>query len=553
MPQAPFITHSSLSSREAGIRHAQRAFVTRSGHCFIVSLFIVSLILSSCAGPSLTPPPPAALHLAIAADGKTVPLTTATALTVRDALAEAGFALGELDRVTPSEFTPVTDGLAITVVRVTEKFEVEDVSVPFEKQTVRNEGLPAGETRLLQTGANGADEITYRTVYENGVPVSRAAVRRTTVKPPAPEIIMVGAQTSFTAIPITGALAYLSAGNAWIMRDSSGSRRPLTTSGDLDGRVFTLSPDGATLLYSRAVITTTQSAGLSNALWAIGANDPNAKPLDLKVSNVLWADWSPTAERTLAYTTAEPRSTAPGWQANNDLYLLSFDKKGKPANPVLALSPSSGGLYGWFGTNFAWSPDGNRLAFSQADKLGLVDPATSAAQPIATYPIYQTYSDWVWNPSIAWSPDGRFLYTVLHGPPIGLETPEDSRIFDVAVLATDGSFDASLISRAGIWASPLPSPDGQRVAYLQAVSPLESVTGRYRLMVMDRDGSNAAPVFPPPDESGLTFVAVTFIWSPDSSQLAVIHSGNLFVVDVAAGVSQQLTGDGQTTNPTWVK
>jgi len=492
------------------------------------------------------------MSVTVIADGKTTALAT-RALTVRDALAEAGVTLGEIDRVTPSEFTPLTDGVTVTVVRVTEQFGIEEVIVPFEKQTVRNEGLPAGETRLLQTGENGVDEITYRTVFEDDAQVSRSAVRRVTLKDPVPEIVMVGAQTAFTAIPIDGTLAYLSAGNAWLIRGSSGSRKPLTTSGDLDGRVFALSPDGKHLLYTRVISSAAETAGLSNALWAISATEPSPKPIDLDAENVLWADWSPADERTLAYTTAEPRNTAPGWQANNDLYILNFDTKGKPDDPVLALEPSSGGLYGWFGTNFAWAPDGARLAFSQADKLGIIDPETVTASPVASYAIYQTYSDWVWNPSIAWSPDGRFIYTVLHGPPIGLETPEDSRVFDVAVVAADGSFDASLIARAGIWANPLPSPDGKRVAYMQATAPLESITGSYRVAMMDRDGSNAETIFPPLDQSGLKPLSVTYAWSPDSEQLAVIFNGNLWVVDTATGLSQQLTGDGQTTNPTWVK
>jgi Tol biopolymer transport system component len=192
------------------------------------------------------------------------------------------------------------------------------------------------------------------------------------------------------------------------------------------------------------------------------------------------------------------------------------------------------------------------LAFSQADRIGVVDVTSDSQIPIASYSIYQTYSDWVWNPSISWSPDGHFIYTVLHGPPIGLEKPEDSRVFDVAVVAADGGFDASLISQAGIWSNPQPAPVGGLVAYLQADTPLDSLDGNYRLMVMDRDGSNATTIFPPPDQPGLKRDAA-LTWSPDAKQLAVTTGGNLWVVDLASGKSQQLTGDGQTSNPVWVK
>ncbi len=511
-------------------------------------LVCVAMLLTACA-PTITPPPQTDLHITVIADGETKSITTRV-LTVRELLTEAGVALGQTDKLTPSEFTPLTDGMTIKIIRVTEQFDIEEMVVPFKKETVPNEGLPAGETRLLQTGENGTDEITYRTVFEDGVEVQRSVVRRVTLKDPKSEIVMVGAQTSLTAIPITGTFAYLSVGNAWLMRDSSGSRKPLTTTGDLDGRVFSLSPDGRYLLYTINTATEDKQ-GLSNELWAISATDPNPKPLDLKVENVLWADWSPTGERTLAYSTGEPRETAPGWQANNDLYILTFSTSGKPDEPKLALEPTAGGLYGWYGTNFSWSPDGARLAFSQADKLGIVDIENGFLSPVATYAIYQTYNYWVWNPAITWSPDSQFIYTVLHGPPVGLEAPEDSRVFDVAVVAADGAFDSSLIARSGMWANPIPSPNGQQIAYLQAISPLDSVTGLYRLMVMDRDGSNATELFPSSDQTGL--LPQTLSWSPDSKQIAVILSGNLWVVDVTTGRSQQLTGDGQTTNPTWVK
>jgi Tol biopolymer transport system component len=515
----------------------------------IVSLFIVTLFISACA-PNLTPPPDVDLHITIVADGNTIPLTT-RAITVREALNEAGVALDPKDKLAPSEFTQLTEGLTITIVRVTEEFEVEQVVIPFSKKTVRNEGLKSGETRLLQTGENGSEEITYRIGYEDGIQVSRDPVRRVTLKQPTDEIVMIGAQTTFTAIPINGTLAYISAGSAWLMRDSSGSRKPLVTTGDLDGRVFTLSADGKYLLFSR-IDTKDTTPGLHNSLWAISATEPNPKPFELKVKNVLWAGWSPTEDRTLAYTTAESRETAPGWQANNDLYLLTFDNRGKPDDPELLLESSAGGLYGWFGTNFIWSPDGSRLAFSQADQIGLVDTEAKTLSPIATYAIFQTYSDWVWNPSIAWSPDGRFIYTVLHGAPIGLEKPEDSRVFNVAAIAADGSFDASLIDQAGIWSNPIPSPDGELIAFMKAIEPLESLDGNYRLTIMDRDGSNAATIFPPPDQPGLRRDTV-FAWSPDAKQLAVTVDGNLWIVDIASGKSQQLTGDGQTGSPVWVK
>ena len=84
--------------------------------------------------------------------------------TVRDALAAAGVTLGALDRVQPDLYVEVAPGMVIHVTRVEERYETERVTVPYARKVVVNEALPTGETRLIQLGMNGEDEITYRVV-----------------------------------------------------------------------------------------------------------------------------------------------------------------------------------------------------------------------------------------------------------------------------------------------------------------------------------------------------------------------------------------------------
>jgi hypothetical protein len=469
--------------------------------------------------------------------------------------------------VLPPDFTQVTPGLAIRVIRVTEQLVIEETVLPFERQTVRNESLPEGETRLINVGVNGVQETTYRIVYEDGVQVSRNIVKQQVITEPVPEVVMIGAQSSFIAVPIEGSLAYLSAGNAWLMQETSASRRPLTLSSDLDGRVFSLSPDGAFLLFTR-VLSNTETSTTFNSLWAVDTRTENPKPVDLKIADVLWADWSPILPggsneqggvHSFAYSTAEPRATAPGWQANNDLILVDLDARGAVRATRRLLDSSSGGVYGWWGMTFAWAPDGEALAYSQADTVGLVDITTEVTptlKPLLTFPLYQTFSDWVWTPSLAWSADNQYVYTVIHAAPVRLEKPEDSPAFDVAALAVNGEagFSAPLVRQSGIWAAPVTSPAqgggaGDLVAYLQAISPLESVSSRYFLAVMDRDGSNPRRLFPPEGEMGLN--PQTAAWSPDAEIIAVISGGNLWIVDVQSGDAQQLTADAQASKPTW--
>ena len=93
------------------------------------------------------------------------------------ALQSAGIVPGNLDRVEPPFYTVLSDGDNIKLTRVVELFETEQVVVPFERQVVRNETLPEGQTRLVQAGLNGLEEITYRRILEDGVEISKSAVK----------------------------------------------------------------------------------------------------------------------------------------------------------------------------------------------------------------------------------------------------------------------------------------------------------------------------------------------------------------------------------------
>ena len=91
--------------------------------------------------------------------------------------------------------------------------------------------------------------------------------------------------------------------------------------------------------------------------------------------------------------------------------------------------------------------------------------------------------------------------------------------------------------------------DAYQLAYLQAIFPSASETSRYRLIIMDRDGSNRKSIFPPDGEQGLE--PGTIRWSPNGEQLAVIYNLDLWLIDPESGQSQRLTADGQTQSFDW--
>jgi Tol biopolymer transport system component len=517
-------------------------------------LGILALILAVGLLVLLACGPPQPMPVTIVVDGgQRVGQTTGA--TVRDVLQENGIILGELDRVEPDLWVETTPDMTVTVVRVEEKQEAVREVVPFRHKTIKSEAMAEGETRLIQPGANGEVEIIYRLILEDGVEVARNELSRLTINPAVDEIVVVGTHGALVSVPITGTITYISAGNAWLMREASGGRRPLTSEGDLDSRVFALSPDGRHLLFTRS--GGTDPTAPLNTLWVITTTvlGETAQPLDLEGLN--YGQWSSDGRR-FAYSTAERTGGSPGWKANNDLWIASFAETGTiPISVTQVLSTSAESVYSWWGTRYAWSPDGHYFAYAEADEVGIIDAVSGERTPLIHFPVYHTYGEWIWTPGLSWSPDSRFIACVVHGPSeTGEESPEDSPIFDVWVVSTDGQVKVKLVSQAGMWAAPHWSPvqvvlDRQEsaIAYGRAQDPYNSQLGLYDLYVMDRDGSNKLELFPSGDELGLE--APQMAWSPSGDQLVIAHNGNLFRLDLADGQLRQLTADGESGHPRW--
>lgn len=523
------------------------------------------LMISGC---SQAQPTLANTSIFINVDGKQVPMQVPAGTTVQGALQMAEVTLNSLDRVEPPSYTLLTPGSVIQVTRVREVFSVKETVIPFSRQRVNNESLAEGKEMLVQQGVNGIEQVTYRQVFENEVEVSNTIFKKETITEPLPEIKMVGVQKPFTPMPIPGKLVYISAGNAWLMENSTGSRRPVVTTGDLDGRVFSLSPKGEWLLFTRKEEDTDggdNSENRINSLWAVDLTEEVSKPIDLKVDNVIhFADWVPSKGLTILFSTVEPRAESPGWKANNDLQILTFSATGTVGKREVILDTNMAGLYGWWGAHFAYSKDGTLLAYALSDEVGLVDLEKKSMVPLVRLVPFETGSSWAWVTGLGWSADQKVLYLVTHAPRPGLENDEASPLFDLAALplgsdpfTTSGPV-INIIPQAGMFAYPSPGPlvedSGYRIAYLRALFPEQSDSKRYRLWIMDRDGSNGKVIFPPEDRQGIDPQQV--LWSPkaltnDVFWLSVNYQGDLWLVDSETGQAQQITGDGSISRIDW--
>jgi hypothetical protein len=524
----------------------------------------MSFIIWGCSSPQVTQ---GLITIDLTADKKDIQIKIPSGSTVQEALKTSQITLGEMDRVEPPVYTVLSDGDQVKVIRVREEYFIEQEVIPFEHQEIRNEALPEGERRLSQPGVNGLEEITYHRVFEDDIEVSTNIVKSVVLQAAIPEVVMIGSRSSFASIDIPGKIAYLSGGNAWVIDNSTSNRRLVISTGDLDGRIFSLSKDGKFLLFTRFA----NNKNSINTLWVASLQNDPAKLIDLGVNNVVhFAEFNP-GSTIVAFSTDEWRETAPGWQANNDLSELGVSSSGYVGSTREILESNSGGVYGWWGMEFSWAPNGTALLYSRPDGIGIIDNRDGSMTSIYNIIPYQTGGDWAWVPGAAWSPDGNVIYTVDHFS--STNGSDVSQQFDLIAIPLIGGSPVRLIKDVGMFAYPSPStlehqihyintPSGTNldqdsfsVAYLQAIFPGQSESSGYRLCLIDRDGSNQKYLFPEEGAVGLDPQQV--VWSPEAMSpegdyaIAFVYDGNIWFVDSGSGVVQQITGDGLTTKVDW--
>ncbi len=516
-----------------------------------LSLTISSTLVTACATPTTK-------RVILEFDGKRYVVETEAA-TVEQILHEQNVPVGEYDRVDPPLYAEVARSATIAITRVQVRTDTSRVPIAFTRKLVRDEFYPDGQLRLIQLGVNGESEVIYTITFEQGQETGRRETSRTVLLPARDEILAIGTQGSIPTVPISGTIAYLANGNAWAMRQTNANKRALTHTGDLDGRVFSLSADGRYLLFSRGADENSNSL---NSLWLMDTLvlDESARPLG--VNEVLSAQLAPDG-RTLAYSTGEKTFGAPGWKAHNDLWLASELTATQIVKQQI-WKPSIPSPYSWWGGSFQWSPDGRALAYAFASEIGVVDLGNKpiaageyilSRQTIRKFPPFVTHADWVWTPQVSWSPDSRFIVVVVHARMDPPNLANDNPAFEVWAFSRDGAVAAPLQKQTGMWSAPVWSGwddrRESRIAFGIALSPSDSERSRYALYAMDRDGGNKTQIFPLANENGLTVVQVA--WSPNARQLLALREGDVWLYDFASSRWVQLTANAASAQPRWGK
>jgi uncharacterized protein YabE (DUF348 family) len=136
-----------------------------------------------------------------------IPITTASG-TVGGLLVEQGIQLGPDDVSVPSPETPLTEGLAVHVVRNGEGEVVEVRPIPPPEQVIEDPELPRGKRVVVERGAPGEQTAIMRVYVQNGQEVRREQVRAGGMTQPQPRVVRLGTNDSLSA-------PYVSDGSVW--------------------------------------------------------------------------------------------------------------------------------------------------------------------------------------------------------------------------------------------------------------------------------------------------------------------------------------------------
>ena len=142
-------------------------------------------------------------QLAIRVDGQVLPIRS-SAETVGEALIGAGIPLVGLDTSQPAPMEPLPADGQIRIIRVVEKIELEQTSIPFETEYIADNELEVDEEKILEAGNPGLIVTRTRVRYEDGLEISRKTEGERQVREPSKQTVAYGTQYVLKTAVIDG-------------------------------------------------------------------------------------------------------------------------------------------------------------------------------------------------------------------------------------------------------------------------------------------------------------------------------------------------------------
>ena len=294
-----------------------------------------------------------------------------------------------------------------------------------------------------------------------------------------------------------------------------------------------ISPDGTYVVYRRTGFDIMKDGSMGN-LWLLKTNDPSYhRKLTSQEVNERGARWSPDGKKIAFVSSTEEGS---------EIYVYWMEEGVFARLTQLSNSPS----------NLSWSPDGSQLAFTmkvntkppvlakmpakpkgakwapapritdrlkhEADGAGYIKPGYTH---IFTLPVTGgtprqiTSGPFNHGGSLSWSKKGDKIYFSANRNPNWEYDFRNSEVYAVDIYTR---IFTSLTSRPGPDASPMISPDGNKIAFIGFEDKVQAYQTR-KLQVMDIDGSNQRVVSGKMDRS-----ISSAVWAPDSKGLYIQYN-----------------------------
>lgn len=146
-----------------------------------------------------------ARELVVAIGEETIRIRSA-AETVGEALAEAGIPLMGLDISRPEENEALPEDGQIQITRVREIVNFELETIPFSTETRDSPDLAFGQDEIIQPGVEGIAMVRTRIRYENGTEVRREVEEQTVLREPQTRIVASGSK--IVLAPVGGGSPY---------------------------------------------------------------------------------------------------------------------------------------------------------------------------------------------------------------------------------------------------------------------------------------------------------------------------------------------------------
>lgn len=122
--------------------------------------------------------------------------------TVGEMLAEKHVILGDNDRVSPTQDTPLTADMAVRVWREGQQTLTVEEAVPFSVEQIQDADRPVGYKAIQTAGQDGLRKVTYEIEIRDGKEISRKEITSLSVREPIKQVEIVGSKPNY--LPYTG-------------------------------------------------------------------------------------------------------------------------------------------------------------------------------------------------------------------------------------------------------------------------------------------------------------------------------------------------------------